>query len=102
MREAMDIHVQNETEGSVAAAAVLTDLAMLRRDQGDLANGIHLAETAVGLRLKLLGVQHSDFAAGVYNLRSLYQDAGDTEKADALGELLENYECTESTGGQVA
>jgi len=29
-----------------------------------------IAETAVGLRLKLLGVKHPDFAVSVYNLKA--------------------------------
>ena len=33
-KKAMDLHTECDTEGSVAAAAVLNDYALLRRDQG--------------------------------------------------------------------
>jgi len=92
LQEAMSIHTENETEHSTQAAAILNDFALLRRDQGQLANAMAIAETTVGLRLKLLGVKHPDFAVSVYNLKSIYEETGSEEKAAALGELLEKYE----------
>ena len=35
---------------STAAAAILNDFALLRKDQGQLSNAMQIAETAVGLR----------------------------------------------------
>jgi len=95
LQEAMEIHKERGTENSVAAAAVLSDFALLRRDQGQTSNAMQIAETAVGLRLQLLGVKHPDFAASVYNLRTIYELAGAGEKASALDELLEKYDWSE-------
>jgi len=88
LQQAMAIHTELETEGSVAAAIVLNDFALLRRDQGQLTNAMQIAETAVGLRLQLLGSKHPEFAVSVNNLRSIYDEAGAAEKAEALKELL--------------
>ena len=97
LTEAMEVHTKNETEGSTQAAAVLNDFGLLRRDQGQISNAMEIMETVVGLRLRLLGAKHPEFAVSVHNLKAIYDEAGSREKAEALGELLEKYEYVDAT-----
>ena len=67
-------------------ATSLNNLALLLRDQGDLAAARPLFERALAIREKALGPEHPDTATSLNNLAWLLQDQGDLAAARPLFE----------------
>ena len=67
-------------------ATSLHNLALLLRDQGDLAGARPLFERALAIREKVLGPEHPDTATSLSNLAGLLRDQGDLAGARPLHE----------------
>jgi tetratricopeptide (TPR) repeat protein len=67
-------------------ARSLNNLALLPRDQGDLAGARPLFERALAIRENVLGPEHPDTAWSLYNLAGVLIGSGHPTDALALGE----------------
>jgi tetratricopeptide (TPR) repeat protein len=65
-------------------AASLSNLALVRRAQGDLAAAIDLQQQALALREKVLGPEHPDVASTLNSLAALYDARDDYTAAEPL------------------
>jgi uncharacterized protein HemY len=65
-------------------AQTLSDLGVLLMDKGDYATAERNLEQALGMRRKLLGMEHADVAVTLVELGRVYQDQGFNERAEPL------------------
>jgi tetratricopeptide (TPR) repeat protein len=72
------------TGNELTVAASLTNLAIVRRAQGDSAGALELQKEALAIREKALGPNHPDVAVNLNSLAALYGSRDDYASAEPL------------------